>query len=334
MQNEPIIALSTSFFHGKISDAYEMLQRAAEMGFKHVELGHTTTVSMVDGIEKAVAEGAIKVSSLHNFCPIPPFAAPPAPNFYSPATASKRESAQWVRHTKNTLSFAERLGASRVVTHAGELSYFWGSPKFKLGAEFAELLELRAEIAERAEEGGSEALKERLERLEELYGRNIADFVKKSERKSAKAHDRIFKNLEEINSDLSEKKLLLGVENRDGYCELPFDTKFAEFAKRACGLSNVRAWIDIGHVAVKSLRGVVDFEKFVEEAAPHICGWHLHDCTSESKDHKALGQGCINFDFVKKYFDAEKHVFTLELSPKVRTQEAVDSRLKLEDMFA
>lgn len=334
MQNEPIIALSTSFFHGKISDAYEMLQKAAEMGFKYVELGHTTSVSMVDGIEKAVGDGIIKVSSLHNFCPIPPFATPPAPNFYSPATASKRESAQWLRHTKNTVSFAERVGASRIVTHAGELSYFWGSPKFKLGAEFAELLELKAEIAEHPEEGEKDALKERLKRLEELYRRDIADFIKKSERKSRKAHDRIFKNLEEINGDLSEKKLLLGVENRDGYCELPFDTKFADFAKRACELSNVRAWIDIGHVAVKSLRGVINFEKFVEEAAPHICGWHLHDCTAESKDHKALGLGFINFDFVKKYFDVENHVFTLELSPKVRTREAVDSRLKLEDMFA
>lgn len=332
MQNEPIIALSTSFFHGKISDAYEMMQKAAEMGFKYVELGHTTTVSMVDGIEQAVGEGVIKVSSLHNFCPIPPFATPPAPNFYSPATASKRESAQWLRHTKNTVNFAERVGASRVVTHAGELSYFWGSPKFKLGAEFAELLELRAEISERGEEAGE--LKEKLERLELLYKRDIADFIKKSERKSRKAHDRIFENLKDINEQLKEKNLLLGVENRDGYCELPFDTKFAEFAKRESELSNVRAWIDIGHVAVKSLRGVIDFEKFVEESAPYICGWHLHDCTAESKDHKALGQGCINFDFVKKYFDAEKHVFTLELSPKVRTQEAVDSRLKLEDMFA
>lgn len=328
MQSLPIIALSTSYFHRKISDSYEMLQKAAEMGFKYVELGHTTTVNMVDGIERAVKDGVIKVSSLHNFCPIPPFATPPAPNFYSPATASKRESQQWQRHTQTTLEFASTLGASRVVTHAGELSYFWGSPKFALSAEFAQLQEIKSNMEEHPEE------EQKYERLLSIYEKNVKKFVEKAERKSRKAHDRIFKNLELINELLKQKNLLLGLENRDGYCELPFDTKFAEFAKRECTLSNVRAWIDIGHVAVKFVRRVIDFEKFVDEAAPYICGWHLHDCTLEGKDHKAIGSGFIDFNFVKKYFDVQKHVFTLELSSRVEVQDAIDSRKRLEDMFA
>lgn len=331
MQNAPTIALSTSYFHRKVSDAYEMMQKAAEMGFEYVELGHTTTVNMVDGIERAVKDGIIKVSSLHNFCPIPPFATPPAPNFYSPATGSKRESQQWLRHTQTTIEFAGRVGASRIVTHAGELSYFWGSPKFALGTEFAKLIEIKGKLEENPQD---EFLRENFETLSKIYEKNISKFIKSSERKSRKAHDRIFENLEIINESLKQKNLLLGVENRDGYCELPFDTKFAEFAKRESELSNVRAWIDIGHVAVKSLRKVIDFEKFVEEVSPFICGWHLHDCTMESKDHRAIGKGFIDFDFVKKYFDVKKQIFTLELSAKVETQDAIDSKKRLEDMFA
>ena len=87
MSNKPVIALSTSYFRQDYSDGYEMLCKCAELGFEYVELGHNTTVNLVQGILKAVKEGVVKVSSLHNFCPVPPFARPPAPNLYSPATS-------------------------------------------------------------------------------------------------------------------------------------------------------------------------------------------------------------------------------------------------------
>ena len=141
MFEKPVISLSTSYLQTKYAnDGYAMLCRAAELGYEYVELGHSTTNISMEGIIRAVEEGVVKVSSLHNFCPVPPFAKGATPNLFSPATKSKRESELWLRHTRNTLEFAGRFGAKAVVCHCGYLSYFFMRPdsaleKFKADAE-------------------------------------------------------------------------------------------------------------------------------------------------------------------------------------------------------
>ena len=339
MADKPVIALSTSYFRQKYSDGYEMMCKCAELGFEYAELGHNTTMNLVEGILKAAGEGVIKISSLHNFCLVPPFASPPAPNLYSPATPSKAESAQWRRHTLNTLSFAEQVGAGRVVTHAGALSYFFINPKYALLREYDRTLALRA-VAEPVGEGGEASEKslagagEKFASQRARYLEKVKKFVAKAEKKSAKCHEKIFENLKDVDENFKKANVLLGVENRDGYCELPFDTKFAEFT-RGCAekLSSVRPWIDIGHVMVKAQRGVFDFCEFVEAASRGACGWHLHDCDDCARDHLAIGKGAIDFGFVKKFFDKSSQIFTLELNSRVSEADAVSSRKKVEDMF-
>ena len=48
-----------------------MLNEVRELGFEYAELGHGTRLSLLDGALAAVAAGEIKISSLHNFCPLP-----------------------------------------------------------------------------------------------------------------------------------------------------------------------------------------------------------------------------------------------------------------------
>ncbi|MBO5781925.1 MAG: hypothetical protein J6R08_05635, partial [Opitutales bacterium] len=62
MPNKPVIALSTSYFRQDYADGYEMLCKCAELGFEYVELGHNTSMNLVEGILKAVKEGIVKVS--------------------------------------------------------------------------------------------------------------------------------------------------------------------------------------------------------------------------------------------------------------------------------
>lgn len=346
MSNKPVIALSTSYFRQDYSDGYEMLCKCAELGFEYVELGHNTTVNLVQGVLKALKEGVVKVSSLHNFCPVPPFARPPAPNLYSPATSSKIETSQWRRHTLNTLSLAKETGASRVVMHSGALVYFFLNPKFSLmeswdAAQNAKrsLEDLEGEFSggelpEGEKNSRIKSAEENLKLLQSAYQKKLAKFISKSEKKAVKFHKRIFENLKGIDGDFSNAGILLGVENRDGYVELPFDTMFADFTQSlAKELTNVRPWIDIGHVKVKSLRGVIDFERFVEEASPNVCAWHLHDCNLSCHDHRAIGDGDIDFNFVKKFFKPESQIFTLELNYRVKEEDVVSSRKKVEDMF-
>lgn len=342
MAQDPVITLSTSYFHRRISDGYEMMCKAAEYGFKYVELGHSTTVGMVDGIMRAAGEGVVKVASLHNFCPVPPFAQAPAPNLFSPATSSRRESDLWMRHTLNTLALAESVGAGRMVMHSGALSYFFFNPVGGLLSRFERLREAREAMeaaraggaeGEGALEGGAADAEKKLADAGAAYASSLRKFVAGAERKAAAAHGRIMENLKLANEKFSEKGVLIGVENRDGFAELPFDTMFADFARECSSLSNVRAWIDIGHAQIKSLRGVIDLEAFLDSLRGLVCGWHLHDCTDSCRDHRGIGKGSIDFSLVKKYFDPASQIFTLEINPRVDEADVADSLKRVEDMF-
>ena len=63
----------------------------------------------------------MRFSSLHNFCPLPVEVMGASPDCYtfSARTAQERERA--VKHTLQTIDFAERLGAPFVVLHCGEV---------------------------------------------------------------------------------------------------------------------------------------------------------------------------------------------------------------------
>ncbi len=342
MNAKPIISLSTSCLR-RIQDGYELMQKAASLGFEYVELGHSTTVSQIDGILKAIDEGFIKASSVHNFCPVPPFAQPPAPNLFSPATNSDSESAQWRMHTLNTLNFADAARASRMVMHAGELFYFWLNPKFRISLLWNDLIKAKNELQNLEEESkekpGTETETERqmllkkIERLQKKYDKLLEAFIKKSEKKSEKSHEKIFENTLSIHAEFAARNILIGIENRDGWNELPFDTLFSDFASKLNTLSHARAWIDVGHAQIKALRGIINLQNFLETTHEKICGWHLHDTTQNGADHKALGAGITDFNLVKKYFNPQKQIFVLELNPSISSAEIVDSRKRLEDMF-
>ena len=48
-----------------------MLREIRELGFEYVELSHGISISLMPDILEAVDAGEVKISSLHNFCPLP-----------------------------------------------------------------------------------------------------------------------------------------------------------------------------------------------------------------------------------------------------------------------
>ena len=48
-----------------------MLREIRDLGFDYAELSHGIRISLLPGIFEAVDAGEIKISSLHNFCPLP-----------------------------------------------------------------------------------------------------------------------------------------------------------------------------------------------------------------------------------------------------------------------
>ena len=105
-----------------------MLREIRDLGFDYAELSHGIRVSLVPGILEAVGAGEIKISSLHNFCPLPLGVNHAAPNLYQFSDERPRQRELAIKHTLKTFEFAERVQAPLVVLHLGsmELKDFGG----------------------------------------------------------------------------------------------------------------------------------------------------------------------------------------------------------------
>src|SRR5205807_1786368 len=73
------------------------------------------------GIVEGVAAGEIRISSLHNFCPLPMGVTAAAPNLYQFSSDRPRERDLAERYTLKTIELAARVKAPLVVLHSGSI---------------------------------------------------------------------------------------------------------------------------------------------------------------------------------------------------------------------
>src|SRR4051812_41921216 len=112
-------SFSTCWNSHRHTDGRAMLREVRELGFEYAELSHGTRISLMPGILDAVDNGEIKISSLHNFCPLPMGVNHSAPNLYQFSDERPRERELAIRYTLKTIDFAVRVKAPVVVLHVG-----------------------------------------------------------------------------------------------------------------------------------------------------------------------------------------------------------------------
>src|SRR6059036_2939310 len=116
-----MFAFSTCWNSHRHTDGRALLAEVRALGFEYAELGHGTRITLVEGIQAAVAAGEIKICSVHNFCPLPVGVMHPAPDYYLPSSLRETERQLAVRHTLRTIEFGASLGAKFVVLHLGSV---------------------------------------------------------------------------------------------------------------------------------------------------------------------------------------------------------------------
>jgi sugar phosphate isomerase/epimerase len=99
-----------------------MLAEIRDLGFAYAELSHGIRISLLPGVLEAVDAGEIKISSVHNFCPLPIGVDRAAPNIFKFSSDHARERENAFKHTLKTLDTAARLGAAAVVLHLGAIA--------------------------------------------------------------------------------------------------------------------------------------------------------------------------------------------------------------------
>src|SRR6185503_15496065 len=84
-------SLSTCWNSHRHTDGRVMLREIRELGFDYAELSHGIRISLLPGIIEAVDAGEIRISTLHNFCPLPIGVNQANPNLFKFTALDARE---------------------------------------------------------------------------------------------------------------------------------------------------------------------------------------------------------------------------------------------------
>lgn len=309
------LSLSTCWCSARHTDGYEMVEEMVGLGFKRIELSHGIRISLVPGILKAVEEGIVEISSVHNFCPLPNTVQHAAPNLYQPSASDSRELELWQRYTLQTLDFAAKLKAPHVVMHSGSVHFFFWSPETLL-ERWVEKKELKAQDL----------------REDKAFAKRRDRALKKIKSGQAPWLQRVLESYKKILPEVRDRQLKLGIENREALEELPLDSGFEEFFSHFDSTDPLGYWHDCGHAQIKHQQGLLDHKEHLEKFASRLIGLHIHDVSEEGKDHLVPGTGVIDFKMIGGFVQPQ-HTLILELSPSLSTEQVLQSRDYIVDLW-
>src|SRR5580704_644427 len=200
-------ALSSCWNSKRHTDGRAMLREIRDLGFEWAELSHGIRISLLPGIFEAVDAGEIKISTLHNFCPLPIGVNHAAPNLYLFSSTDPRERDNAYRHSIKTLDTAVRVKAKAVVLHMGKI----------------EMKEYTDKLLEMARDGKNETPK---------YAMLCADLMDKREQKKEKNVEMANEMLGRLADQAESRGLVLGIENRAALEEIPLESDFSFLMKQ------------------------------------------------------------------------------------------------------
>ena len=286
-------SFSTCWNSHRHTDGRILLREIRELGFEYAELSHGTRLGLVPGILKAVDAGEIRISSMHNFCPLPMGVTHAAPNLYQFSAEAPREQELAVKHTLNTLEFAGRVKAPIVVLHLGSI----------------ELKDYTGKLCEMLTSGGKESPQ---------YRKLRDEAAAKREAKKKPFVDRVYATLRQVLPEAEKRGIKLGIENRQALEEIPLDGDFENFF-RDFDSPNIAYWHDTGHAQIKENLGFIQHAHQLESLSARLAGFHVHDVHYPARDHAAPGAGAIDYEKLKPFVKPE-HIKVFELNPSLSAE--------------
>lgn len=289
-----------------------MCDEIRELGFDAIEASHGLSLSLMPGIIKAVEEKRIRVEGVHNFCPAPLDVAGDNPDAYQLTSYRRDERERAMRLTKETLQVAERLGARYVVLHMGSVHTF-------LGKQATRTLQRMARHGYVGTERYA-ALKNKL--VGERY------------RQSALYMGRVREALHELAEDASKRGLVLGVEGRSHFEQMPGETEMYALMEEFRDDPHVMYWHDFGHIQRKHNLLLLNHEQYLRRLKPKLFGAHVNDVQWPQRDHRApyMG-GDVDFDTLVPRFFTQEMPLTWELSSSVTREDILAAKERWNEMM-
>ena len=265
------VSLSTMWAKGRFSHMAGFVAKAKEFGFTHIEANASVSPQMLSELLKT----KVSISSIHSPCPATSSSRGTPISSLSLSSLNESDRMEAVSFAKRTIDLASSVKARAIVLHMGEVPID---------------LNLQDRLYE-LHEGGYAQTKEYNQVKEELiYQRDFQAF-----------HylDMAKKSLQDISEYSQQKGIILGLETRFHFHEIPNINEMAELLGNVSG-NLVGYWHDVGHAEVQQRLGFSLHEEWLSRFRDRMVGVHLHDVLGIS-DHHAPGKGDINWEMLTKY---------------------------------
>ncbi len=286
-----MLALSTSWKSTETTDAEALLEFFHRLDISALELEYRISESTYQQMRKPLKKSRLKVVSAHNFFPKPSIKpeSRASGDFFMLTSLDEEERHHAVQWTAKTISHAAELGAKAVVLHCGRVVM---DRELDILYQFFKSNQIQSKASQ-------DFIGKKLSERDELKPRYL---------------ENLLYSLDQLSRVADKFGILLGLENRFHYDELPtledFETLFRRFKGAPLGY-----WHDTGHAFVNESLTTIPAGALLNAYGDKLIGVHLHDAIG-IKDHLAPGTGKIDFESLKSYLKPDT-IKVLELKPQV-----------------
>jgi sugar phosphate isomerase/epimerase len=293
-----MLALSTCWKSTETTDAEALLEFFEHLDISALELEYRISEPTYQQMRGPLKNSRLSVVSVHNYFPKPSIkpGSKASGDFFMLTSLDKAERNLAVQWSAKTISHAAEVGAKAVVLHCGRVVM---DREIDRLYQFFKSNQIRSKVAQNF----------------------IAKKLNERDRRKPKHFDNLLFSLDRLSRMADRHGIILGLENRFYYDELPTLTDFETIFRRFKG-APLGYWHDIGHAFVNENLTTIPQSALLESYGSHLIGVHLHDAIG-IEDHLAPGIGEIDFKGLKSYLKPET-IKVLELKPHVTECEVTE----------